>query len=215
MRCLHLYLKLKTTKLQRSGKIEMVTAFLPGLTVAQQSRCSKVNRTSISPRSEQSCRTISSPIKSNSKSLHRSKPTSFHTPIQRHIRNLDKEHHRDHTSRSPNLPTKQPSQITLQNHLTSTSKMPAIPAYSTYGGPTPPNTPIVTAMAGPIVCLRQTSKFALLSAEILTKILKMDTHSTSISASLTCKKLHVVNGAMKWHRHAYGGTNWYWVQRDI
>jgi hypothetical protein len=93
--------------------------------------------------------------------------------------------------------------------------MPAIPAYSTHGGPTPPNTPIVTAMAAPIVRSRQTSKFALLPAEILTKILKMDTHSTSISASLTCKKLHVVHGAMKWHRHAYGGTNWYWVQRDI
>jgi hypothetical protein len=88
------------------------------------------------------------------------------------------------------------------------------PFSTTPQGPTPPNTPIISALKARSICPIQTGKFALLPAKILTKILKLDTYSTSIKASLTCKKLSDIHREMDWCHHAYSGTGWMWVERD-
>jgi hypothetical protein len=82
------------------------------------------------------------------------------------------------------------------------------PFSTTPQGLTPPNTPIISTKKARTIYPIQTSKFALLPAEILTKILKPDTHSASIKASFMCRKLFNVRREMYWCHHTYGGTGW-------
>jgi hypothetical protein len=98
-----------------------------------------------------------------------------------------------------------------QEDLLTSIKMSVNPFSTTPQGPTPPNTPIISALKARSICPIQTGKFALLPAKILTKILKLDTYSTSIKASLTCKKLSDIHREMDWCHHAYSGTGWMWI----
>jgi hypothetical protein len=102
-----------------------------------------------------------------------------------------------------------------QEDLLASIKVSSNPFSTTPQGPTLPYTPIISALKARSFCPIQTGKFALLSAKILTKTRKLDAYSTSIKASLTCKKLSDVHREMDWYHHAYGGTGRTWVERNI